>query len=210
MKEWKKRALPILENRANKTAIDGCPCSGCTARRLVDEYEARRAEKRKAREAEAVPHLVGESWVKIKQEEARSFSESQAPQLAPLSDEYLALWVPRMEAFAKDGDSCVPRWNCNSRFRGYCPVGVALRNKPGACRDEARAWLARPDVVAWKERQKVSEWPKWISVKTDVSFADNGRRIVACYGQDDWYTYEGHFDPALATAAEIDAVRRPK
>jgi hypothetical protein len=143
---------------------------------LLAEYEAHRAE-RKAKDVEP-------------------------PKDAPLSDDYLALWVPRMEAIAKDGDSCVPRWNCYSRFRGYCPVGVALRNKPGACRDEARAWLARPDVVAWKERQK---WPRWVTVMTPDGNAPNARRLVACYSQGDWDSF---LSPALATAAEIDAVRR--
>jgi hypothetical protein len=92
MKGWKKRVINLL-SRIFMEEI----WADEEIERLLAEYEARRAEKRKAREAEAVPHLVGEAWVKIKQEEARSFSESQAPQLAPLSDEYMDLWVPRME-----------------------------------------------------------------------------------------------------------------
>jgi hypothetical protein len=205
MKGWKERACAALKNARLWAGGD----IRTEALNLIAEYEARRAEKRKAREAEAVPHLVGESWVKIKQEEARSFSESQVPQPAPLSGEYLDTWVPRMEAMAKydddpDRSPCdmLPGWKCTT-----CICHEAHKLADGGlaagCKNASIAFLSRPDVVAWKERQK---WPKWVTVMTPDGNVPNARRLVACYSQGDWDSF---LSPALATAAEIDAVMRP-
>jgi hypothetical protein len=130
--------------------------------------------------------------------EACAKAREERAKAAPLSDDYLDIWVPRMEEKAKSG-SCarIPEDECSG-----CPCSIY-----GPCgsfeedRATARAFLARPDVLAWKERQKVNEWPKWITVPTLSGF----RRVLSCHSSDDWSNFS---DPRLATAAEIDAVRR--
>jgi hypothetical protein len=262
MKGWKERACAALKNARLWAGGD----IRTEALNLIAEYESRRAEKRKAREAvdlyehedgfdrdEAASDEVDtkpdepeipEGWRKLGGEEVliegdqkynfdhfievcktigKTVQESldhwqgprcvirkiETPQPASLSDEYLALWVPRMEARAAwiinqvgtcivgtciDGDNS---YGCDG-----CPLAPCVGNTQENRRDAARAFLTRPDVVAWKERQK---WPRWVTVMTPDGNAPNARRLVACYSQGDWDSF---LSPALATAAEIDAVRR--
>jgi hypothetical protein len=179
MKGWKKRAYEALRYVARNVYF-----KEPTIPELIAEYDSRRAEKRKAREAET----------------------PKPDEPAPLSDDYLALWVPRMEETAESTSLCHHFGICSE-----CPV----RGKKGCppSRPAALAWLLRPDVVAWKERQKWTPekgpWPVWIATDWPEK-ASNNRRVIACYNKSDWDAYyrpDNHI--ALATAAEIDAVRRP-
>jgi hypothetical protein len=184
MKGWKKRAYGVI-----KDTITGDPQRAAILNGLIAEYEARRAEKSKAKEAKA------------------------EPQPAPMSDEYLYLWVPRMEAVAQ-GYGRMSAMACSGENSWYCKSksnNCPLEGTSGLCLPQARSWLDRPEVVAWKERQKRSvvykitkndnpgsEYGYWLNV--DVA---DIHAIVHLDSQGPIVT------KALALAAEIDAVRRP-
>jgi hypothetical protein len=190
MKGWKERACAALKNARLWAGGD----IRTEALNLIAEYETHHADKRKAREAvDLDKHEDG-----FDRDDAASDEVDTMPGV-PLSDEYLALWVPRMEEAANWTDEayCSSLWDASYCVR--CPISCSVRNHAAP----ARAWLLRPDVVAWKERQK---WPKWVTVMTPDGNAPNARRLVACYSQGDWDSF---LSPVLATAAEIDAVRRP-
>jgi hypothetical protein len=174
--EWIKRARSIIIRLSKGEAY----YTQADVDALLAEYEAHRAEKRREKEA---------PWT----------GEVFKAEGTPLSDEYLALWVPRMEEivayfgnvnnFHNDAP-CAKKWTCSE-----C---LALRSP---CNKNASAFLSRPDVVAWKERQ--NEWPKWITISAPQS--PSGRRVLACYSQADM---DGFVSARLATAAEIDAIGR--
>jgi hypothetical protein len=149
----------------------------------------------------------------------------EEPIVISLSDDDLALWVPRMEKMAahvngRDGLT----YPCNvddlSHWQpkavdascGECPA-----SSDGGCHPSARAFLSRPDVLAWKERQKKATcesgpFPVWGYVRNHEGCVWSGPMAIIAYDAHSTWPYcVGHARYSfarLATSAEIDAVRR--
>jgi len=197
-KDWIKRAVPEIKDAMPKV----CGETYDKLKALLAEYEAHRAEKRGEKDMDHSHDADRYLDIPI---------QGESPKDAPLSDEYLSLWVPRMEEIVKSSVRLACRgrteWICD----GNCPGNGGICR--GKCQESATIFLARPDVLAWKERQKAKQEPSVVyhvykqegHFYLEMSFNNIGGEISGATIPIDICGME----KALATAAEIDAVRRP-